>query len=505
MTNLAIALSKVFVTTPPTKPSANPPGANAQDGIRDTRHAKSSPRSPALSTASTAGVENEIESSPILPPLPGPSLPGRALQLLRASSPLSENEDQFETASWGSPYPRNHRNLRLESFSSEPSDDSPIHHLTIETPFLRAPQDFDDLQGSEPAVSAAAEVLANRVRRQTRGLTEDWIRTHTAGDFNTEPRHWFSDGSESEHSSLSGSEVSWLEEPNLRTPKATRDNRFGSPQPTRSPRARSSIETLRPGNLLNRERGVSKMAADQVNAAIQEADTDYPAMQDGKVPVDADVTSEKNVSRVSGELKPPSTPTRAMQKPLPKEPVATPRLKKKVPWKGKNILILLPRDDQRGHHGKPPKPLRQQDIQRMFDSWRELGYSVDGFDLLVEEYQPPGTSESQSRLDWPTTEDVTLERAQKKYKVAWPNLNGKPRITIQNFRGPSNPAEQRGKNTSTSCRRLSCEPLASPLPKRNLKHLPHHQKSLVDSLRCSVLAYRSHPLPLHHLPQAVME
>lgn len=103
----------------------------------------------------------------------------------------------------------------------------------------------------------------------------------------------------------------------------------------------------------------------------------------------------------------------------------TPRIKKKVPWKGKNIMVLLPRDDERGQPGKAPRPMRQNEINRMFRDWEDLGYRVDGFDLLVEGYQPPGTDDSQSREDWPTGQDLAEERSNHKYKVALPDLNGK--------------------------------------------------------------------------------
>lgn len=123
-------------------------------------------------------------------------------------------------------------------------------------------------------------------------------------------------------------------------------------------------------------------------------------------------------------VEPPVTPIKGADKPLPKEPTMTPRIKKKVPWKGKNIMILVPRDDQRGLPGMSPLPLRADEIERMFASWEELGYSVDGFDLLVEGYQPPGTDDAQSRMDWPTAEDMAHERSHQSYKVVLPDLNG---------------------------------------------------------------------------------
>jgi hypothetical protein len=134
-------------------------------------------------------------------------------------------------------------------------------------------------------------------------------------------------------------------------------------------------------------------------------------------------TPVKTSPATNGEAKVPTTPTNVAKKVTLKEPAMTPRLKKKVPWKGKNIMILLPRDEERGLPGKAPKPLGQNDIQKMFNSWQELGYSVDGFDLLVDN-QVSGTADSQSREGWPSFDDVVEERSQRTYKVTLPDLNG---------------------------------------------------------------------------------
>ncbi|KAI0522160.1 hypothetical protein F5B22DRAFT_634079 [Xylaria bambusicola] len=48
----------------------------------------------------------------------------------------------------------------------------------------------------------------------------------------------------------------------------------------------------------------------------------------------------------------------------------TPRLKKKVPWKGKNILVLIPRDEERGQPGKAPMPLDPTTRERSLRQYR---------------------------------------------------------------------------------------------------------------------------------------
>ncbi|KAM5380280.1 hypothetical protein ACJZ2D_003562 [Fusarium nematophilum] len=418
----------VVVKTSPTTSSVAPPGAPAQDGhgASPSRSRPASPASPALSTASTVDGEEELESSPVLPPLPAPRLPDRALQLLRTPPPGALEDNRFGTASWGSPYPQSDRNLRRQSFSSDASDDSPIHHLDIETPFLRPVPDLLRSQ-SDPhtSLSAAAAVLANRVRRQTRGLTEDWIRTHTTDDPNDESRHWFSDGSGSEHSSLSGSDPGWLEEGEFRTPRAPqRNTTAASRQGSRHhPRARSSIETLRPGDSLSPKTGQNNsMATSEAAPATHDAASDRAqAAATPELPVAE--SPKKGVPSTNGEPRLPATPTKGSQKPLPKEPAMTPRIKKKVPWKGKNIMVLIPRDQERGQPGHAPMPLRQDEIQRMFSSWQELGYDISGFDLEVDGYQPDGIADSQTRDAWPNFDEVAKEREERTFKVTLPDLN----------------------------------------------------------------------------------
>ncbi|PNY25081.1 Uncharacterized protein TCAP_04983 [Tolypocladium capitatum] len=389
----------------------------------DTK-AEGSPTSPALSTASTADSDEDIESSPVLPPLPAPTLPGRVAEILRTPPPETR---EFGTASWGSPYPQTDDNLRRRSFSSDASDDSPIHHLTIDTPFLRRQAELDASEPEPPSsVSAAAAVLANRARRQNRALTEDWIRTHTTGIVNAEPKHWFSEGSDTEHSSLSGSELGWLDDCDIRTPKAAREAKSSSStRQSRHPRARSSTETLKPGDSFNLNPGETfSMAATETSATAAGFVSDSSRAdekQDGAPAVET--PEEKLMENANGQARPPATPTKGTQKPLPKEPAVTPRIKKKVPWKGKNIMILVPLDDQRGLPGQSPMPLRQEETDGMFASWQELGYSVDGFDLLVEGYQPPGTEDSQSRQGWPSPDDLAQERTERRFKVTLPDLN----------------------------------------------------------------------------------
>ncbi|KAK5991019.1 hypothetical protein PT974_09295 [Cladobotryum mycophilum] len=136
-------------------------------------------------------------------------------------------------------------------------------------------------------------------------------------------------------------------------------------------------------------------------------------------------TSPKRIpGMTNGKVKLPATPMKKItDKPLPKDPPITPRIKKKVPWKGKNIMILIPRDEDRGRPGQAQIPLGQEAVDKMFASWRDMGYNTDGFDLLVEDYPSVESGESHSRVPWPSAEDLGQERATGKYTVVLPDLN----------------------------------------------------------------------------------
>ncbi|RFU78931.1 myosin heavy chain, partial [Trichoderma arundinaceum] len=416
------------------------------DGLGDSSPGSRTPTSPALSTASTADDEDDdIGSSPVLPLLPAPKLSERASAILRAPAfdlhdfqvddddedesddNLASDDEQFGTASWGSPYLRSDVNLRRQSYDSEESESEgsesfPIHSLDINTPFLRPPPLLLAGQPQTPApsllpTSAAAAVLVHRARRRNRGLTEGWIRTHTAGDQNTEARLWFSDGDSSEHSSLSGSETDWYHGREPRTPTPSGRYREPSSRSTsRYPRAISSVETLKAGDPLQAEiddemaSSVATETGSVVGLSIPEHHNDLAAAE----------ASQLTAEHVNGNKTMPIPPIKVSDKPLPREPPITPRIKKKVPWKGKNIMILIPRDEQRGLPGQPPVPLRQDEIERMFDSWTELGYNVDGFDLPAEEHI---VAESQSRELWPSLEDLAQERYDRDFTVVLPDLN----------------------------------------------------------------------------------
>lgn len=115
--------------------------------------------------------------------------------------------------------------------------------------------------------------------------------------------------------------------------------------------------------------------------------------------------------------------------PLPELPKArtpspAPRVKKKVPWGRKNISVLLPLDEDRGQPGQAPRPLTQREAQQMFESWQQLGYNIDGYDVNlyeVNEFTDAAATQGQSRDMWPQLPDIMAERAQRQFRVSIPD------------------------------------------------------------------------------------
>jgi hypothetical protein len=389
-----------------------------------------------LSASSTVdGSDEEAFTSPLLPSLPVPRLPERAQEHLRRvespepnSSSTGPDTSQYVTTSWGSPYPPTARqHIRQESSDSERSDDeSPIHQLEINTPYLRAaPVVSPTNEEQRPAQSRLPDgvaVLLNRVRRPLLGITEGWIRAHTTNDLTSENRHWLSDGDYSEHSSLSGSnsgdEAAWFEEADPRTPRPRASSRLQVPQPRtsqRSPRERSSNDTLKASAAMN---GVEQDAGRDAQDAPSIHTADLDAAPKPQTP------RQERKPSMNGSIQIPVTPTRAA-KPAPAQ---TPRLRKKLPWNGKNIMIHLPRDDERGQPGQRPRPLTAYETAEMYRSWDELGYDTRGFDLdgsvgYSTAGLDPLESYCQSRNLWPNLDDIAKDRAQHTYQVQLPDLN----------------------------------------------------------------------------------
>ena len=313
--------------------------------------------------------------------------------------------------------------------SSEPSEDSPIRHLDFHTPYLRPAPIFTRSQTDPDFVSQdgliSAAVLANRARRPAQGLTEDWIRQHTGGE-TTEANNWLSDDpGESEHSSLSGSisgeRGEWLDQerdPRTPTLKQFLQTRHKL-QKTFAPR-RNSTATLRQADFSDFvERNMSTAGDDAVSGKNMGNENSTPAEEQGP-PLPPKELDEWRAAALPSSSLEASSATAPSVSPTP----GTPRLKKKVAWKGKNIMVLLPWDDERGKKGKAPMPLTDKDVDVRLTDWEQQGYDTAGFSLGHEK-QDGEAGQGQSRSVWPQAVEVNRERAQRQFKVSIPDRRGK--------------------------------------------------------------------------------
>ncbi|KAG9240910.1 hypothetical protein BJ878DRAFT_578671 [Calycina marina] len=396
--------------------STPPPAASAEDRS-ETIQPRREPGSPAFSSSSTF----DGGSSPVLPPLPAPRHNGRTLSIL---TPPRTDSSRYFTASWGSPYEepissRPHPRIHRHRLSSEVSEDSPIRHLDFHTPYLRPAPIFTRSQTDPDFVSQdgliSAAVLANRARRPPRGLTEDWIRQHTGGE-SAENNAWLSDDpGDSEHSSMSGSVSGegkdWLsQEADQRTPTLKRflETRDKLRDVFAINPRRNSTATLKQADFSDPAHPDMSTAEDEaVNSSIMGNENSTPDNESASKELPewrAAALSNSNSNQVSESPDP-----------------GPPRLKKKVPWKGKNILVLLPRDDSRSHKGKAPTPLTDKDIETMLADWEQKGHNTAGFDLGHETISGAEDGPGQSRSIWPETNDIIQERGQWNFRVSIPD------------------------------------------------------------------------------------
>ena len=270
-------------------------------------------------------------------------------------------------------------------------------------------------------------MLATRARRPPCGLTEDWIRQHTVGVLGTERVNWLSDGDESEHSSLNSSEVAdYVEDIDPKTPtlKSFVERRAIS-RPQRHAK-QPSVETITQDDFETRLGNPFSRMSTESNPN-SEGQTWRSGVQ-GKV--ESDIVSEKplpdpphgiddSLWRGADSSRHDTTNGFA---PLPTQspPLTPPRLKRKVPWRGKNIAVLIPWDGDRGQAGKAPMPMMPAEIEKMLKDWEELGYNVSGFNLGISFLDPYG-GYCQSRCVWPSMDVIREERESGKWRVHIPD------------------------------------------------------------------------------------
>ncbi|KAF2842449.1 hypothetical protein M501DRAFT_998743 [Patellaria atrata CBS 101060] len=115
-------------------------------------------------------------------------------------------------------------------------------------------------------------------------------------------------------------------------------------------------------------------------------------------------------------------PQQVETKPPPQSSTPVPRLKKRVLWRGRNCMILIPRDPTRGTEGGPPKPLEPSEVAARLRRYESAGYDVRGYDHRQGEddfVEEKGTA--QNREIYPTPEEDYEVRKSKNFVVHVPN------------------------------------------------------------------------------------
>ncbi|OBT57239.1 hypothetical protein VE04_04668 [Pseudogymnoascus sp. 24MN13] len=312
------------------------------------------------------------------------------------------------------------------TLSSDTSEDSPLRRLDFHSLHLRPPPSFLRSATEPVAAPVSASVLVNRARRPTRGLTEDWIRQHTAAeDTEIERLAWLSDSNKSDekgYSSLSSSEAEdQLEEyefgqktPTLKSFLERRYSKHDSRRHLRGP----SAETIRPRDVPRYKASTSMTSSASYETAAQSV-AGIVAQDDPLPTPPADTASSWRAAAL------PMASDVALDdlapKPIPSPNPETPRLKTKVPWGKKNISILLPLDEDRGQEGKGPKPLTEKDVISMLRDWEQLGYNVTVSYLDADGEPHEAVSQGQSRGMWPDATEIRLERDARDYRISIPD------------------------------------------------------------------------------------
>ena len=339
-----------------------------------------------------------------------------------------------------------------------------------------------------PTTGVSAAVLVNRARRPALGLTEDWIRQHTEAETTERLNWLSDGSGDSENSSKSSDWVPGELDPRTPTLKNFVERRGNARDRSQHARQKSTdtlrqadFESHVPQNPAKMSTTINSAALDPLgeiparkgtarkHVQHSRAQSNIEPLRDvlsktvaannrnsmSSVPESINTTngeqespSEKPASVLDKELPPPppeiledkpaeTQEWRAASLPVPNGGLSEPaipviaespspvlRLKKKVPWKGKNIAILLPLDDERGKKGKAPMPMTPIDVDKMLRDWEQLGYNVTGFNLGNTDVNDTLGVQGQSRNVWPIVEAMLEERQMGKYRVSIPD----PRI-----------------------------------------------------------------------------
>ncbi|KAK8240334.1 hypothetical protein HDK90DRAFT_479434 [Phyllosticta capitalensis] len=298
--------------------------------------------------------------------------------------------------------------------------------------------------------------------------TERWIKQFLTGQWQSEKANWWSDGSTEDESDK--------ESPAAGDPKR-RSKAEGSRKKRKGHKSRKSNLTLKQADFWAQfgQKGretiekmmASRFADPQPPMAPETNDTDPKA----EILFDADARSDvRSLSSRHGPEPPSQDKAAAPPRPPPKDTLAPPasrsrpsspansrpgsrasspapsrlapptalrderpppppkvadtpkpRPKKRVLWRGRNIVIQVPQDHLRGTPMGPPRPMTSGELEQRLKDFERAGYSTRGFDT-ADGSEQESTALSQARAIFPDIEEEAAQwKSTKKTNIHIPD------------------------------------------------------------------------------------
>ncbi|KAF2145687.1 uncharacterized protein K452DRAFT_264928 [Aplosporella prunicola CBS 121167] len=260
--------------------------------------------------------------------------------------------------------------------------------------------------------------------------TENWVKQYLTGQWQSEKGNWWSEGSTEEESDESLGETSQARTFKTKDKDKKRKSRKGH-------KLREDNLTLKQQDFWahfgeKSKEQISKMLASRFAEPVP---TSSPApVQEPQLPLPADVIADaKSPSPLDKDKPlpmPPPTNVSNQKVPSPSSSnllappkvvdtakAAIARNKKRVLWRGRNIVIQIPPDPTRGKEGGPPRPLSWDEVGERIKGFEQQGLNTQGFDTGVDDDGLP----AQAVPLFPDPAETQQEMANKDYHVHVPN------------------------------------------------------------------------------------
>ncbi|QDS74551.1 hypothetical protein FKW77_007811 [Venturia effusa] len=400
------------------------------------------------SPASSSPTLTLGHSSPELPPLPALPTLSSLSQNPAVLPPASESNSSYYTASWGSPYQHppaasivgslgSHR--RSTTASSEADEDSPnprfglAHLLPSRLPnvFPVSPTRPGTPSTESPPSSPTRSSFANPARSikqffsPPRSGSEPSQRP-PAPSWSLSTANWRRNSNQDSKSR----EVELLASP----PQRTSGGIEKSIQPflldgTADTRART--DRLREKGHKSRDNNLT-LTQEDFWPTFRHQDNSYPSsMHTSRYAVPPPPTKDPETVQLAAKspsrrlLTPPtaekSSPHLTFQR-TDSTTSLSGRIRKKIPYKGKNIQIYIPNDDRRGTSNGLPLPLSPEAVKVRLEQFESAGYDTRGFgnwryaDPFLEQ-----ANQAQNRGIWPDSSEEIEAKKGHKYNVSVPD------------------------------------------------------------------------------------